>query len=40
MEELDAEGLPNDADYEMHEDYIMWHRWTEVIEETTERIAS
>jgi hypothetical protein len=40
LEELDAEGLPNDADYEMHEDYIMWHHWTEVIGKTKERIAS
>jgi len=25
LQDLDAEGLPDDADYEMHEDYIMWH---------------
>ncbi|MGC9357778.1 MAG: hypothetical protein ACP5GX_07925 [Anaerolineae bacterium] len=24
----------------MHEDYIMWHHWAEVLEETEERIAS
>ena len=23
--DLEAKGLPDDADYEMHEDYIMWH---------------
>ncbi len=40
LEKLDAEGLPDDADYEMHEDYIMWHHWAEVLEETKERIAS
>ena len=40
LEELDAEGLPDDADYEVHEDYIMWHHWAEVIGETKERIAS
>jgi hypothetical protein len=40
LEKLDAEGLPDDADYEMHEDYIMWHHWAEVLEETEERIAS
>jgi len=31
---LDEEGLPADADYEMHEDYIMWHHWAEVAEKT------
>jgi hypothetical protein len=40
LEELDAEGLPDDAEYEMHEDYIMWHHWAEVLEETEKRIAS
>jgi len=40
LEKLDAEGLPDDADYEIHEDYIMWHHWAEVLEETEERIAS
>lgn len=25
LAELEAKGLPDDADYEMHEDYIMWH---------------
>ena len=27
LAKLDAEGLPDDADYEMHEDYILWHHW-------------
>ena len=40
IEKLDAEGLPDDAGYEMHEDYIMWHHWAEVLKETEERIAS
>ncbi len=40
LEKLDAEGLPDDADYEMHEDYVMWHHWAEVLEETEECIAS
>ncbi len=31
---LDTEGLPNDAGYEMHEDYIMWHHWDEVARKT------
>lgn len=28
--ELEARGLPEDADYEMHEDYIIWRHWTGV----------
>ncbi|MBF0101084.1 MAG: hypothetical protein HQK77_09280 [Desulfobacterales bacterium] len=28
--ELEESGLPDDASYEMHEDFIMWHHWTEV----------
>jgi len=40
LAELDAEGLPDDADYEMHEDYIVWHHWAEVIVETKKTLAS
>ena len=31
---LDAQGNPDDASFEMHEDYIMWHHWTAVVSET------
>ena len=27
LAQLEAEGLPEDADYRMHEDYIEWHYW-------------
>jgi len=40
LDKVDAEGLPDDAGYEMHEDYIIWHHWIEVMEETRKRIAS
>lgn len=40
LDELEAQGLPDDASYEMHEDYVMWHHWAEVIEETEARIAA
>jgi hypothetical protein len=40
LAKLDAEGLPDNAGHEMHEDYILWHHWTEVIEETGKRIDS
>ena len=28
--ELETRGLPDDASYEMHEDYVMWRHWTGV----------
>jgi len=34
LHQLEAEGLPNDADYAMHEDYIEWHYWSRVLERT------
>ena len=40
LAELDAESLPDDADCEMHEDYILWHHWAEVIEKTREALVS
>jgi hypothetical protein len=30
LAQLDADGLPDDAGYEMHEDYIMWDHWAAV----------
>ena len=32
LTQLEAEGLPDDADYHMHEDYIMWGHWSDVID--------
>lgn len=40
LAQLDADGLPDDADYEMHEDYIMWHHWAAVANKTRKDIAS
>ncbi len=34
LDVLESEGLPEDADYEMHEDYIEWHYWARVREKT------
>lgn len=31
LTQLEAEGLPDNADYRMHEDYIMWGHWSDVI---------
>jgi len=40
LAQLDADGLPDDADYEIHEDYIMWHHWAAVADEIKKNIAS
>lgn len=32
--ELSAQGLPEDADYQFHEDFIEWEYWHEVWHET------
>jgi len=34
LDMLESQGLPEDADYEMHEDYIEWHYWARVREKT------
>ena len=39
LAELDTKGLPDDADHEMHEDYIMWHHWIEVVEKAKKQVA-
>lgn len=39
LNELEAKGLPDDADHEMHEDYIMWHHWTEAVEKANNQVA-
>jgi hypothetical protein len=40
LDQLDADGLPNNADYEMHEDYIMWHHWGAVADKIKKDITS
>jgi hypothetical protein len=40
LSELEEQGLPDNADYEMHEDYIMWHHWTEAVQKAEKQIAS
>ncbi|MBA7553825.1 hypothetical protein ES705_46424 [subsurface metagenome] len=38
LAELDTKGLPDDAEHEMHEDYIMWHHWTEAVEKARKQV--
>jgi len=40
IERLSAEGLPDDADYKMHEDYIMWHHYARVAEKAQETLRA
>ncbi len=37
---LDADGLPDDAGVDLHEDYIMWHHWTAVASQLRGDIAA
>ena len=34
LDNLKSQGLPEDADYEMHEDFIEWEYWGDVLRET------
>lgn len=34
ISQLEADGLPDDADYTMHEDYIEWHYWSRMLKQT------
>ena len=36
LEQLDTAGLPDDASYEMHEEYIMWHHWAAVAQQVAQ----
>ena len=38
LDTLESEGLPEDASYEMHEDYIEWHYWARVREKTQDTL--
>lgn len=40
LAQLESDGLPDSADYEMHEDYIMWHHWADVAGKVDKDIAS
>jgi hypothetical protein len=40
LDRLEADGLPDDADYAMHEDYFEWHYWTRVLEQTRKALET
>ena len=39
LAKVEAEGIPDNADYRTHEDYIMWHHWAEVAVEIKKDIS-
>lgn len=40
LPQLEQEGLPDDASYTMHEDYILWRHWASVAEEIDKKITA
>ena len=40
LSHLEDTGLPDEAGYEMHEDYIMWRHWARVVDETKQAIVA
>lgn len=40
LTDLDANGLPDHASVELHEDYIMWHHWAAVADQVKNDIIA
>jgi hypothetical protein len=40
LSEIERKGLPDDADYEMHEDYVMWSHWADTLGKVTEQVRA
>jgi len=38
LTELDTSGLPDDADHEMHDDYIMCHHWADAVKKAKKQV--
>lgn len=38
LSQIEDKGLPDDAGYQMHEDFIMWSHWAEVAEKIKQDI--
>ena len=39
LEKVEIEGIPDDADHEMHEDYIEWSHWVGAAKKCKKEIA-
>lgn len=40
LAEMEHDGLPDDAGYEMHEDFIFWEYWSDAAEKAKQEIES
>jgi hypothetical protein len=40
LDQLEATGLSDNASYEMHEEYILWHHWATVARKVAQEIDS
>ena len=40
LRQLEIDGLPDDAGYAMHEDYVEWHYWARVMEQTRQALET
>lgn len=40
LDRLETYGLPDDADYAMHEDYVEWHYWSGVLGQTSKTLMA
>ena len=40
LTQLDQAGLPDEAGYEMHEDYVVWQHWATVARQADQEIAA
>lgn len=40
LAQVDADGLPDDAGYAMHEDYVMWHHWQETLKAVSQDVVA
>ena len=38
LTDLDTKGLADNADHKMHEDYIMWHHWTDAVKKAKKQV--
>ena len=39
LKKIEKEGIPDDADHEMHEDYIEWSHWVRIAKKCKKEIA-
>ncbi len=40
LDALKSQGLPEEADYELHEDFLEWEYWDDVLRETEMTVRS